>query len=447
MSKGDGKSYTTMSKFSRIHLEEPETIDDVDAIISDIKHLHDRPVQRPPATGVAVSAHLVADAKRSMRGNVRIPKSKPKKEPVPVKTFARTDRIVSLTPEANYNPNFSATLPTVPQVLISGTERKVRLNPGNMTQSEMLQAWNRGLRDVALMSGRVDPPEPAEEPEAKQPRGPGIISKEANRDSFFDTREAPPPGHYTIERSLDKHRVVEFSKQAPRKEARGLPDRVHHNVAQNIDYTKPRAKGTVPFAKQTGREMTKKDKQDLWAEIEAEQKELLEVLHPPGEVKVAKKKPVEPFARQRPAFEGSPFEKLMGPQETRDLQYDVEKSLKALDKKVAPMPNFGRRLDDCERTVYVKTDAPDAFYPRVREQWAGLHPSGTTPLFKNMGERKSAYDYMPKTCGGPYTFIEEVNEHRTPVVMDRMGERKLAMSESPMFLQKRSKSQAVMRFV
>lgn len=443
---GDGKAYKTMSKFSRIHLEDPDEIDNVEDILSEIKHLHDRPLNRTAPAGLGISPHLVGEGKQGVHvGGGHLPKAKPKKQPIFVKTVGKQDRQESASPDAHYHPNFSATLPTIPQVVISGTERKVKMNLGKMTQSEMLDAWNRGLRDVTFEDEPEKPP-PSERQPAVQ-RTPGIISKEAKRDSFMDVREAPPVGHYTIERKLDKHRVIEFSKQASRKEPRLLPDRVHHNVAQNIDYTKPRPQGTVPFARQTGRDMTRQEKEDLWAEIEAEQKELMEVLHPQSRAPVIKKKKVEPFARQRPAFESSPFEKIMGPQETRDLQYDVEKSLRALDKKVAPMPNFGRRLDDCERTVYAKSDAPDAIYPKVSEQWARLHTSGTAPLFKNMGERKSAYDYMPKTCGGPYTFVEEVNEHRTPVVMDRMGERRTAMRESPLFLHKRSKSQAVMRFV
>lgn len=465
MSKRRNGQYQTMSKFGRINLERQMVgignVDNVEDVLQDIKHLNDRPIHRMSvASSIAVAQRLLSER---VGGSIKtrsryLPRKKPKRNIPQVRKYVKPEGAEPELPgSAQYTPNFNVCLPNAPHYVISGSEKEVRMNLGQKTQSEMMAAWQRGIRGIQFDMEPVGP-SPKEEPSEKETENPsrpettmqGIISGPCNRDSFMPPQDLPAPGQYKINRSLDKSRVISFDRQATRKEMETLPDRYHPNLAQSIDATKGRTKGGISFDKQLGRERHEAKKDDIWVEIEKEQKALLKVLHPPEKEIVTSRKTIEPFSRQTSVFGRNPFESFMGPAETRDLQYDVDASLKALQesRKIQPMSNFGRRVNDCDRAIYAKSEAPDVLYEGVRDEWANAHPCGATPLFKNMHDRKSAYDYMPKTCGGEtYTFVENGTwSYRTPVVMDKMGERKLIIEVPPQFTQKRATSHIAGRF-
>ncbi|OHT16019.1 hypothetical protein TRFO_13503 [Tritrichomonas foetus] len=450
--KGQQQAYQTMSKFGRINLErtrDTHPVGNVDDIIAEIKSMNDKPVKKMSvASTIAVSQRLLSGPHRSTKTRSRyLPRKKPKRKIPVVREYVKPEGADPELPgSAQYNPNFDVYLPSAPQVIFTQAEPEKKMDSSSCTQSEMMQAWQKDLRSIDLIP--ENPKLLINEPPAAQStflkpennKTPGIISIKAERDSFLGKpNENPPPGTYHIQRqSIDKPRVISFEGQSTRKPIQTLPDRTHFDLAKGIDATKPRPKCAIPFNRQVSREKSDEKKDDIWSEIEAEQKALLDILHPPEQQAKKEKKVIQPFSKQTTYFDKHPFNAFMGPPETKDLEYNVDKSLTALDKKLEPLDNFGRRLKDSDRTIYAKSEAPDVYYPGVPDQWAKTHKSvGSGPIFDNMHDRKSAYDYMPKIGGGSYTFVENDNwSYRTPVVMDKMGERNIIIEIPPQYTRK-----------
>lgn len=459
--------YKTLSKFGRINLERPiggNKVENVDELLQEIKHLNDSPIKKTSvAATIAFSNRLV----QSRQGGAKIrsrylPRKKPEKHLPQVRQYVKPEVADEGVPgSAQYTPNYNVYLRQTPQIAIGSSEPvqvrrqfkdEKRFDATKMTQSELMRAWQKDLRTAAFDIDSRVPNEMSESSELIHTpkfssRAPGVISNACNRISFLPPQDTPAPGAYSVSRPLDKSRVISFNGQATRKEIETIPDRTHMQIARGLDYIKPNPPRPILFAKQTSREKEQNQDKSVWDEIEAEQKALLDVLHPKEEKKETVKQKKQPFSQQTTHFHIHPFESFMQLDASTNLQYDVDKSLQSLDKKLQPMPNFGRRLNDTDRTIYNKTEAPDILYPNVNEEWNNVHPTtGVAPNFGFMHERKSAYDYMPQTCGGAYTYVEIPWSYRTPCVMDKMGERKIIIEVPPEYKQKRASSMQANKF-
>lgn len=66
------------------------------------------------------------------------------------------------------------------------------------------------------------------------------------------------------------------------------------------------------FELQHGGLKTKQSGSNVWAEIEAEQKALLDTMKPTDTIRIVDKPKQEPFTKQLSAFDWHPFEKEFG---------------------------------------------------------------------------------------------------------------------------------------
>ena len=487
-----GQAYQTISKYGRINLDRASSSlqtknINVKNILSGIKHINDRPLKkRSESTSIGVSQRLLFGPSSSLNvAKTRsryLPRQKQvRKVPVVRKYEKKRNSLNELPSSAQYTPNFDVCLPSAPQFMFPRALHERMLDANHRTQCEMIKVWEKGPRtvkygpenkdkkrkkegnssddmseeeeeeedissppsppSVAPMQSIVHPPvkdsKDASDIPLKSKKQPvGIISSNCVRDSFIPKSEAPAPGQYQIKRlSVDKNRLAAFDGQSTRKGIELLPDRSHFGIGKSIDSTKPQPPRCIPFSMQLSRNKETKQK-DIWSEIEKEQKQLYNVLHPQESIEIPKKQSIQPFSQQTTYFDKHPFQSFMGPEETKDLVYDVEQSLKLSDKKIKPFENFGRRTNDSDRAIYVASEAPDIIYKDVNLQWIKTQKNnGSGPIFKNMNSRKCAYDYMPKISGGNYTTIKNDNwSYRTPALMDKMGEIEMMLNLPPQYL-------------
>lgn len=485
-----GQAYKTMSKYCRIYFERPNNTNEtkkinVNHILSDIKHINDRPLKKYTNNSASeVSERLFSCPSSSL--NMTKARSRflsgpklVKKAPI-IRKYEKQQNPFHEVPSAvQYTPNYEACYPSAPQYPFPRALHERMIDARLRTQNEMIKIWEKGPRAVKFgpknkkeseeqkKESENDQSEEIEEEDTQQqllpPTQPivpppknnfassikytnsnqvkpkkqpiGLISLSSDRNSFIPKNDLPAPGQYQIKRlSVGKNRVASFDGQSTRKSIEPLTDRTYFDLGKNIDSTKPLPPRCLPFKIQLSRSKETKQK-DIWSEIEKEQKELYEVLHPKETIKVQEKTSVQPFSQQTTYFDKHPFQSFMGPEDTKDLVYDVDLSLKLSDKKIKPLENFGRRINDNDRAIYAPSEAPDIIYTNVNEEWIKTKKSnGSGPIFDNMHARRSAYDYMPKISGGSYTVIKSNNwSYRTPALMDKMGEREMMLNLPPQY--------------
>lgn len=487
-----GQAYQTMSKFCRINLERPGSADkskkvNVDQILSNIKHLNDRPLKMYTNISVpGVSERLLACPSNSLnltktRSRYISRQKQVKKAPTIRKYEKQQNELQEVPSSVQYSPNYEASFPSAPSFPFPRACHERMIDSRLKTQSEMIKVWEKGPRTVKFgpknkpkkEEKKVEEEEEEEEEsndqlqesnektkqnqisstkpiipppkiinsttknlsnlQKKQPVG--LISQSCDRNSFIPKNDIPAPGHYQVKRLLvDRNCATSFDGQSTRKSFEPKADRTYFNLGKNIDSTKPQPPRCLPFKIQLSRSKEVKQK-DIWSEIEKEQQQLYDVLHPKEIIEIKEKSKVQPFSRQTTYFDKHPFHSFMGPEDTKDLVYDVDLSFKLADKKIKPANNFGRRITDNDRAIYVTSEAPDVFYKNVNEEWLKTKKNyGGAPIFNNMHERKSIYDYMSKDSSGGYIVIKDDNwNSRTPALMDKMGEREMMLNLPPQY--------------
>jgi hypothetical protein len=444
-----------MSKFGRLNLQAHRgmtaSIDDLDSIIADIKSLTTRPLGRRKKPSAQPSISL-SQSRSHASAKVRaryLPRKKPVRPAPHVRRVYRPDQSMNVVPGATqYTPNYLVGQIQAPKIRFGVDPREtnreakvigsVVMRAEDCTRSQMVVAWQHYLRVIRFLPEQKAPASGQTQPEPISASKPHV--RASSRDSYIPQKTVPSPDHYHLARSLDKHRVIAFNRQSTRPEVPTVPDRSHERIGEGIDSTKPRIVCPIPFRKQPGREPAPSNKGEVWAEIEAEQKHLLDTLRPPEPPAPAQPKLRESFALQSGSFDTHPFAPFFGPECTRNLHYDVEETLAATNTQIQPRTHFGRRLEDSSRTVYAITDAPDVLFSGVREEWAQSHPGPQVPLLQLAPERKSPYFYMPRPCGKGMRGLDpnEFWNEPTPVVMSRMGERTTQIDLLPQYQRARS---------
>lgn len=449
--------FQTMSKYGRLNFDTGTRMHEekqINNLLSDIKNISTgfSGKKRSNSVDDKIMKRLLSPAKRIRKARKRIlPKSKLYKHAPTISQASPRVEIVSEVPgSAQYNPNYDAYLPKTNTYSIQSLHQKIPVDPRIMTMTEMIKAWEKHIRLVDFKEEPNEGPLPdVSLPSKPVYNSPGVVARTtSHEDSIIRKTDAPAPDKYYIPRELDKPRVIPFDGQSTRKEIETLTDRTHMKLAQSIDSVKPRNSGCIPFDKQLAREKGLSQEDDIWKEIEEEQKSLLKILKPQKDVSKPPPKIVEPFKLQPSRLQKGPFNHMIHQEAPQDAQYNVEYSLSKLEsKKIPPATNFGSRVSK-DRVILNKSEAPDRIYPNVIDGWKKTAKSyGSPPDFKNMHDRKSAYDYMPKTCGGNFTFVDDnVWSYKTPVVMDQMGERKIILEVPPQFLQGKSSNLVISKF-
>ena len=338
----------------------------------------------------------------------------------------------------HYTPNFDAVMSTAPKLAFdkSGLAKK-KLSLSSYTMSEMLSRWNGDIRSIEFHpepeENRQDENVPEKKPPSKRTkRAPGVMSSDANRDSFMKTNTPTPgPSHYEIPVNTDKVKMVlPFDQQPSRPSIRTVHPVAMRDIRQDIEYTKPRTPQCIPFDKQSGRTPRKKNGDSVWDEIEKEQARIIESLRKPDEKRKPVKKQRQPFALQT-GKPDHPFQHIMRKEIEPSVEYDVESSKRSLDRPRTAFnirqPSYGR-----ERITYKQSDAPDVMYDDINEQFKNTIPRAATPIAMDREmKRHSPYHYMPKPCGeGEFPGQTSSLSGRGAVEMAKMGKRK-CMLESP----------------
>ncbi|EAY06380.1 hypothetical protein TVAG_151870 [Trichomonas vaginalis G3] len=440
-------SFQTLSKFGRLHFDDADTPDigDIDEILSELKSFDRKSRVKRKSLKAGISERLLAGEKAQRRPR-KITKTVPKhtKQPptIPQATF-KNDSSTDVPGADQYNPDYEVLLKRAPSLSISNLPKTVNYDPDTMTMRQMVDSWSN-IRIANYLNSRKEIQEPTYNEFKKEDKVPGIISR--TQPTYVKNRfetDTPAPNHYNISRDVSKSSILPFHAQAPRPDNDSGPDRTHFGLAASIDATKPRSVSHL-LPPNISRDKSKDIKTNIWEEIENEQKILMNQLQKPKDTKNSAPKPVKP--RYVPKPDVSPFAQFMRT-EAPDVEYDVEGNLRSLNKKIPPRENFGRRLDDSDRAIYQKSEAPDVIYPNTNDAWLKTIPSsGNAPSFDQMHDRKEAYAYMPKTCGGGYTYVETNWNRGQAVRFDLMGKRKLVLEVPPQYKQGRSSSQCAAVF-
>lgn len=439
--KSRNGSFQTMSKFGRLHFDDTGTpkIDDVDQILSDLKSMDQKSFVKRKSLNAGISERLLAGEKAPRKPR-KISKTKPKhtKQPptIPQATF-KNDSSTDVPASDQYDPDYEVVLRKSPSYSFSTNNRELNLDPDKLTMRQMVDSWSN-IRIANYLSSQRDIQEPTINELKKEDKVPGIISR--TQPIYVKNRfvtDSPAPNHYDIPRLLGKPTVLPFEAQSSRSDAHPGPDRSHYGLAKSIDATKPRSISHL-LPPNISKDRAKDQKTNIWEEIENEQKVLMNQLQ---KIKSSDSeiKP-KPKPRYIPKPDVSPFAQFMKT-EAPDVEYDVEGNLRSQNKKIPPRENFGRRLDDNDRAIYCKSDAPDVIYPNTNDAWLKTKPaSGNAPSFDQMHDRKEAYAYMPQTCGGAYTYVETNWNRGQAIRFDLMGKRKLVLEIPPQFKQGRASS-------
>ena len=462
MKESSGK-FRALSKYGKLHFDQnaEKEMEDIESILSEIRSI-DRgngataKKRKSYSRSSSLSKRLLNNEKVKRKSHkLTKPRTKPKKNTPTFPQATFKDSSENDVPASDqYDPDFKVTLPRDPAYSINDLPKEVSISPDQMTMAEMVNTWEKEIR---VVNPQQESKEEAShditnkgtilEQKEKQTKSlvPGIIGRTSKQQKLFTAgQDTPGPGKYNIQRNSDPVHVVPFSGQSSRPEIDPGPDRTHFNLAKSIDATKPRSiYHTLP--PKLGHSDKETPKKSIWAEIEDEQKEFLDIIHKQksNTVNTHPVKQRKITIKPRPG----PFDHLMHT-EAPDVEYNVEESLKMLEStKIPPRTNFGRRLDDSDRTIYAKSDAPDIIYTDLNKDYLATRKRTATSLdFKKLPERLSPYDYMPKPCGGDYDYYPEDFDYRTGISFDLMGERQIMLELPPQFTQKRTTSQLIDRF-
>ena len=415
---------------------------DVDEVLRQIQNLELDPIRQNWEVPSVVNRLMKPDEPRSKRMRRR-KLTKTPKEPRVVREVKKIENPAGAIPNAtHYNPNFDAVLSKAPKLAFekSGMAKK-KLSPASYTMSEMLSKWNGDIRCVEFRPEPESVPEDENQEQEQRkkkpakPRTPGVMSSDAARDSFLKVNTPTPgPTDYEVPVNTDKVKMVlAFDQQPSRPSLRmtGTHATVTmRDIRQDIEYTKPRTPKCIPFDKQSGRTPRKAKSDAIWDEIEQEQARIIASLRKPEEKKKPVKKHRQPFALQT-SKPSHPFGHLMRKEVTPEVEYDVERSRRALDRPRTAFdisqPSLGS-----ERIVYKGTDAPDVIYDNVNEQFKNTIPRAATPLaMSRETKRHSPYHYMPKPCGeGDLPEPKSSLNGKGAVELSKMGKRKCLL-DSP----------------
>lgn len=360
----------------------------------------------------------------------------------------------------HYSPNFESILSSPPKHHFQKAERNpaAKANLEVCTMGEMLKQWTGQLRRINFENPNATPtkskrnrndisniqsttdlnstlperttvrPPPDTPPPPKPPsKVPGLISGEANRDSFLYHSYNPGPSEYQTVSGINPKRTKitsDFGQQASRPTTAKASTATIHDVGKNIDSIKPRTAQCIPFDKQSSRFPSKKKDDSIWEEIEAEQERIINTLKTEEQKKEVKKKTKEPFQLQT-SNPKHPFEHIMRKETEPSQLLDVEGNLKTLDRPVTSL-DISTPAESEDRTIYRRSDSPDVFYDNVNEQYQSTIPRATSPVpIARTVTRHPPYYYMPKPCGqGLYNVPSTSMSTKRTIHFDKMGERK-----------------------
>ncbi|KAK8890175.1 hypothetical protein M9Y10_034943 [Tritrichomonas musculus] len=348
--------------------------------------------------------------------------------------------------KAERNPTASANLEvcTMGEMLQQWSGQLRRINFENPTKAtptkkKRINNWNNSVSSTSDLNDKlperttVRPPPDTPPPPKPQSKIPGLISGEANRDSFMYHEYNPGPSQYqtNLTSTLKRPRTgLDFGSQASRPTTTIASTATIHNVGANIDATKPRTAQCIPFDKQSSRFPSKRKDDSIWEEIEAEQERIINSLKTEETKKEEKKKTKEPFMLQT-SNPKHPFQHIMRKETEPSQLLDVEGNLKTLDRPVTSL-DISTPAESSDRTIYRKSDSPDVFYNDINEQFKATIPRATSPVpIARTVTRHPPYYYMPKPCGqGLYNVPSTSMSTKRTIHFDKMGERQYMLDSS-----------------
>lgn len=353
---------------------------------------------------------------------------------------------------AHYAPNFDAVLTNAPQLKIAQSfiSPKKKLDLDSCTMNEMINQWSAGIRNVSFSKQTSREPTPSDSrstfssrmshqssiaelpPIQKQPTL-GIISLGGNRDSYINAEITPSPTEYQAITPIAKPaKALSFEGQASRPQ-NTRQDYIMRDVGKNIDAIKKRPPRIIPFDKQSSRTPRKAQEDDIWKDIEEEQKRIINDLFKQPEPAPKREKKKESFTLQTGQVK-HPFQHIMRKEVNPQVEYEPIQSLRSLDRPVTSF-NIKQPALKKDRMVYRKSEAPDIIYDNVNEEWKNTQKRATTPIPINKEMvRRDPYHYMPHGCGqGKFPEPKSALTNRTTVLYDRQSDRKCLL-DSPLNL-------------
>jgi hypothetical protein len=345
---------------------------------------------------------LTNDEARPPRANRRsVTHHRPPRKSKGVRQIRRVVSLFGGGPDpTHYQPNFAAVLSAAPRLAFS--EQRHGRRPMDLDGCTMGQMVNAFLGDVrgynfTKQKPQSDPvPAPAERLPSIPPKEPANPAW-CGRFTYLRNEPGPAPTDYEVPTSTLRPGGHSFDGECGRPPQPQLSSALR-SVGEDIDRTLPRSLRVVPFAKQTGRAPPDRPDAHLWAEIEAEQRELASHFAKPPAKTPPAKKARDSFALQTPQ-PSHPFAHCM--RDEVDAVYDVDASRRALDR---PATGFDIRQpvfkSASDRLVGRRSEAPDVMYDQVMQQFENTQPRATSPLqFRREIERRDPYHYFPHGCG------------------------------------------------
>lgn len=412
----------------------------IDALLKQIQTIDVGKVKKSFAIPDVIDRLLSKDEQRPVRSRKRSTRAEQRS----ARQIRQVQKIVSpldnIPSAAHYTPNFDAVLSSAPKLAFQRAEMgEKRVSLDNCTMNEMMTKWASSIRTVEIegQKPKNDPILPQTQPGTpKKMTASGVISSNATRDSFLRREQTPGPTDYNVSAPKDKVKMVTTFDQQPSRPPQAHSHHVIRDVRSDIDYTKPRAPRCIAFDKQSSRNPVKKVDDAIWEEIEEEQKRIIESMQKPEKKKPPQQKKKQGFALQtgRPS---TPFEHIMRKEVEPEVEYDVAKSRRALDRPVTSFnirqPALGR-----DRMVYSKSEAPDVMYDNVNDQFLKTVSRATTPLGMDREvKRRSPYHYMPKPCGaGDYPDAHSTVTGKRSIEIGKMAKRKCMLDTPGSFKRK-----------
>jgi len=302
---------------------------------------------------------------------------------------------------SHYNPNYNSILTSSPAISMSSNKPKksqISADPSTHTMNEMMKKWIKDIRKVEFIKEQPSvqqlelPMSPVPTTFASK-KGYKFSNSKDERDSFIILENTPGPSAYNVQRTPLEKGVIAFDKQAPRPDFVQNDGHNYRDTRSNLDAVRPRTPAPIPFDKQSSREKTKKEEDDIWKQIAEEQAEIIRKITNKPEKVEPKKKTIQPFSQQTSHPKISPFEHIM--RREINVEYNPEKSLEYLERPKTAF-NISQPAFHNKREILVKTDAPDKFYDNVTEQFKNtINRPPSPPPMARMNDRKSPYNNRP----------------------------------------------------
>ena len=306
---------------------------------------------------------------KSTNKNLNIKKiKKKKKKEFPEKNKKNLNLDIGPS-SSHYSPNYNSILTSTPGITMTQEQTPIISTTKHYTMNEMMNKFLKNIRknesliendnksilvhsDISLQSS------------FNNDKGYKFSqSTNFDRDSFIVAENTPGPSAYNISKEIEI-KGVEFNKQASRPDI--VQNEGHHyrDTRSNLDFIRPRAISPIPFNKQSSREPQKINDDNIWKEIDEEQKKLITNLFPKEEKKNIIKPKKQPFELQTTTRIGSPFKHLIRNEIEPKEEYNIKIQSRPVTSFNISQPSFKN-----QRTIYIKSEAPDKFYDNINETY------------------------------------------------------------------------------